>query len=55
MNEFAQQIADHAEKLAKLMRDPQPGLFTWSEFVRQHAQWLSDWWAGKFAEQEVTK
>jgi hypothetical protein len=45
-------IAQRAENLARLLRDPQEGLSTWSESVAVNAQFISDWWAGKFAEDD---
>ncbi len=46
--EFAAQVAEHARNLAILMQSPEPGMPAWAGMVRDDAQWLSDWWAGKF-------
>lgn len=48
-------IAERAEKLAALMRNPEPGLICWSEMVAKNAQYLSDWWLGKMAPEEAPK
>lgn len=43
------EIANHAEKLAKLMREPEMGLASYHECVAEHAQFITDWWNGKFS------
>lgn len=47
-----EEIARRAENLAKLMREPEDGLSTWTDMVAENAQFISDWWAGKFAERD---
>lgn len=42
-------VYGHAHRLAELMYAPEPGLISWSSLVHAHAQFISDWWAGKFA------
>ena len=45
-------IARRAENLLRLMKDPQGGCSTWAAAVAAEAQWLHDWWEGKFQGQE---
>jgi hypothetical protein len=47
-----EEIAGRAENLARLMREPQEGLASWSDLVAENARFLSDWWGGKFAGKE---
>lgn len=39
-------MREEAEKLAALMRDPQPGLFTWADFVRERVEAINELWYG---------
>jgi hypothetical protein len=47
-DKFLAELANHAEKLAALLKDPQPGLMSWALMVGPHAQFIADWWGGKF-------
>lgn len=35
-------LLEHAEKLAALLREPEPGLFTWHSMVQRHIKAISD-------------
>lgn len=48
-HEIRARIADHAEKLAALMRSPEPGVGSWSGWVGAHTRAIVDWWQGRWA------
>ena len=47
-----EEIARRADNLARLMKEPQDGLSSWSYLVAENARFIADWWAGKFAGKE---
>lgn len=40
-------LAQKADNLTRLLKDPEPGLFTWAGAVSGNMQVLADWWDGK--------
>ncbi len=38
------ELAEHVRKLNELMKDPHPGLISWSECYAEHMQAISDYW-----------
>ncbi len=44
--EIFAKVKHHADRLHYLFADPQSGLLTWNEFVRDHWKALADLWGG---------
>lgn len=44
---FMDGVAKSAEALAKLLRNPHPGLVSWSMDTRRHAEVIVNWWNGE--------
>lgn len=53
-DDLVKELARRSELLSKLLKDPQWGIATWVMAVREEAQFISDWWAGKFADRTKT-
>lgn len=54
-DDFLSCMHRHAQRLADMLKEPEPGLMTWIKMMLEHLKALSDWHEGRLAAPTLTK